>query len=157
MAELEIVTRDIRDLELTAKAVGGLAGRHISPAVRKAMKPVLQAAKSNAPVATGALKKGLVLRSEKSGVKLKKVFVVGLDSKKNDIFAKESIGPDGKKKRYYYPASQEFGFKKSNGGKVPGKHYLKRALDDNEDKVADDIIDGTIEQIRKEWVKKHSG
>lgn len=154
VAAVEMDTRDIRDLELTAKAIGGVTKKQLTPAIRKAMKPVLQAARDVAPVDTGALRKGIILKSEKNKPPLKKVFQVTLDKKKNDVFVK-GLDADGEGKRAYYPASQEYGFKKKGGGKVPGKHFLKKAAEQQEDKLPDAITDELMWQIQKEWVKQH--
>lgn len=147
-------TRDIRDLELAAKAIGGVTKKQLTPAVRKAMKPVLQAAREGAPVDTGSLRKGIILKSEKNKPPLKKVFQVTMDKKKNDIFVK-GLDESGEGKRAYYPASQEYGFKKKNGGKVPGKHFLKKAAEQQEAQLPDAIVDNLISEIQREWVKKH--
>ena len=118
------------------------------------MKPVLQAARDAAPIDTGALKKGIILKGEKNKPPLKKVFQVTMDKKKNDIFVK-GLDADGEGKRAYYPASQEYGFLKKNGGKVPGKHFLKKAAEQQEAQLPDAITDELVGQIQKEWVKKH--
>lgn len=154
MAAVDLDISDIRDLELAAKAIGGVTKKQLTPAVRKAMKPVLQAARDAAPVDTGALKKGVILKGEKNKPPLKKVFEVTMDKKKNDVFVK-GLDADGEGKRAYYPASQECGFLKKNGGKVPGKHFLKKAAEQQEDNLPDAITDELIGQIQKEWVKKH--
>ena len=154
MPAVKIDTRDIRDLELAAKAIGGVTKKQLTPAVRKAMKPVLQAAREGAPVDTGSLRKGIILKSEKNKPPLKKVFQVTMDKKKNDIFVK-GLDESGEGKRAYYPASQEYGFKKKNGGKVPGKHFLKKAAEQQEAQLPDAIVDNLISEIQKEWVKKH--
>lgn len=154
MSAVEIDIRDIRDLELAAKAIGGVTKKQLTPAVRKAMKPVLQAARDAAPIDTGALKKGIILKGEKNKPPLKKVFQVTMDKKKNDIFVK-GLDADGEGKRAYYPASQEYGFLKKNGGKVPGKHFLKKAAEQQEAQLPDAITDELVGQIQKEWVKKH--
>lgn len=156
LAVVEMDTRDIRGLELAAKAIGGITKKQLTPAVRKAVKPILQAARDNAPVDTGALKKGIVLKGERNRG-LKKVFQVTFDRKKNDIFVK-GLNEDGSGKRAYYPASQEYGFRKRNGaGKVPGKHFLRKAAEQQEDKVPDAIVDNLMSEIQKEWVKQHNG
>ena len=155
MATIQMDTDDIRGLELAAKAIGGITKKQLSPAVRKAMKPVLQAARNNAPVDTGALKKGIVLRAERNKPKLKKVYQVTMDKKKNDVFVK-GLNADGESKRAYYPASQEYGFKKRNGaGRVDGKHFLKKAAEQQEDKVPEAIADNLVAEIQKEWTKQH--
>ena len=58
--------RDIRDLERAARKIDGIAKKQITPAVRRAMKPVLQAAKAKAPKDTRALSKALKLMGERS-------------------------------------------------------------------------------------------
>lgn len=154
MSAVEIDIRDIRDLELAAKAIGGVTKKQLTPAVRKAMKPVLQAARDAAPIDTGALKKGIILKGEKNKPPLKKVFQVTMDKKKNDIFVK-GLDESGEGKRAYYPASQEYGFLKKSGGKVPGKHFLKKAAEMQEDKLPADITENLMGEIQKAWVKKH--
>lgn len=157
MATVQMDTDDIRGLELAAKAVGGITKKQLTPAVRKAMKPVLQAARDNAPVDTGALRKGIVLKGERNRAPLKKVFQVTMDKKKNDIFVK-GLDESGEGKRAYYPASQEYGFLKKNGtGRVEGKHFLKKAAEAQEDKVPEAIADNLVSEIQKEWVKQHNG
>lgn len=155
MAAVDIDISDIRDLELAAKAIGGVTKKQLTPAVRKAMKPMLQAAREGAPVDTGALKKGIILKGERSKYPLKKVFQVTMDKKKNDVFVK-GLDADGEGERAYYPASQEYGFLKKDGsGKVPGKHFLKKAAEQQEAQLPDAITDELVGQIQKEWVKKH--
>lgn len=156
MAAVDIDISDIRDLELAAKAIGGVTKKQLTPAVRKAMKPVLQAARDAAPVDTGALKKGIILKGERSKYPLKKVFQVTTDRKKNDVFVK-GLNADGEGERAYYPASQEYGFLKKSGGKVPGKHFLKKAAEQQEAQLPDAITDELVGQIQKEWLKKHNG
>lgn len=155
MAAINIDIDDIRGLELAAKAIGGVTKKQLTPAVRKAMKPVLQAARDAAPVDTGALKKGIILKGERSKYPLKKVFQVTMDRKKNDVFVK-GLDANGDGKRAYYPASQEFGFLKRDGsGKVPGKHFLQKAAEQQEDQLPDVIVDNLVSEIQKEWTKKH--
>lgn len=153
MPAVKIDTDDIRGLELAAKAIGGVAKKQLTPAVRKAMKPVLQAAREAAPVDTRALKRGIILKGERSKYPLKKVFQVTMDRKKNDVFVK-GLDADGGGKRAYYPASQEYGFLKKSGGKVPGKHFLQKAAEQQEDQLPDTIVDNLISEIQKEWTKK---
>lgn len=154
MATINVDIDDIRGLELAAKAIGGVTKKQMTPAVRKAMKPVLQAARDAAPIDTGALKKGIILKGEKNKPPLKKVFQVTMDKKKNDVFVK-GLDADGEGKRAYYPASQEYGFLKKNGGKVPGKHFLQKAAEQQEDQLPDVIVDNLVSEIQKEWTKKH--
>jgi hypothetical protein len=52
-------------------------------------------------------------------------------------------------KRYYYPASQEYGFRTRSGVYVPGFHYLKNALEDNSRKIEKEIVDVLSKEIDK--------
>lgn len=143
--------RDLRDLERAARKIDGIAKKQITPAVRKAMRPVLQAAKSKAPKDTRALAKSLKLMGERSRVPGKKVYQVGPDKAKNDIFAK--ISTTGK--RSYYPASQEHGWRLPDGSKAPGNHYMRDAMDEKAPQVAIDIVDNIMTEIEKEWTRRN--
>lgn len=149
--KVTIDASDFRKLEKSAKKIGGLAKKQITPAVRKAMRPVLADAKRKAPVDSGELQKGIVIKGEKSKVKLKKVYQVTMDAKKNDIFVKFSKGGQ----RSYYPASQEYGWKKTRGGKVQGKHYMAEAMIQNEDSFGRTVVSEVMKNVEKEWKKQH--
>ena len=96
--------------------------------IRQSAANVVAAARANAPHRTGTLQQGIVLNPsvEKTGSVGKIVLDVWIDPQMNDIFAIRSKG--GKRNRYYYPASQEYGFRKRGGeDKVPGKYFMKIA------------------------------
>ena len=144
--------RDIKNLEKAAKKIDGITKKQITPAVRKAMNPVLKAAKQKAPEDTGNLKKALKLKGERTCVQGKKVYQVTIDNKnKNDIFVK--ISKNGN--RAYYPASQEHGFATVDGGRVDGKHYLRDAMDDKSPQLASDIVNNIMKNIEKEWQRRY--
>ena len=79
-----------------------------------------------APVRTGALRKGIIVMPgiEKSKYVGKAVAEVVMDRNMNDVFQR----PNRRGHHFYYPASQEYGFKsrvKGGGTKhVPGKHFM---------------------------------
>ena len=91
--------------------------------------------RTNAPRKTGDLIKGIVSSpwEEKSAYPGKIVRQVYMDARMNDTFVK--VTKSGK--RYYYPASQEFGFRivrrstisrrntPSRSAKVPGKFFMR--------------------------------
>lgn len=91
--------------------------------------------RTNAPRKTGDLIKGIVPSpwEEKSAYPGKIVRQVYMDARMNDTFVK--VTKSGK--RYYYPASQEFGFRiarrstisrrntPSRSAKVPGKFFMR--------------------------------
>ena len=91
--------------------------------------------RTNAPRKTGDLIKGIVPSpwEENSAYPGKIVRQVYMDAKMNDTFVK--VTKSGK--RYYYPASQEFGFRiarrstisrrntPSRSAKVPGKFFMR--------------------------------
>lgn len=99
----------------------------------------------NAPYKTGELRKGIILKRERNNLSGKQVYQVVIDPKKNNIFLKYTIEGE----RYYYPASQEYGFIKRNGGIVPGKHYLRNSLMVNKRFIEKTMIDELIKEIDK--------
>ena len=86
----------------------------------------LRYARRYAPVRTGALRKGIIVMPgiEKSKYVGKAVAEVVMDRNMNDVFQR----PNRRGHHFYYPASQEYGFKsrvKGGGTKhVPGKHFM---------------------------------
>ena len=100
--------------------------------VENTTRNVVLAARSLAPKRTGALRVGIVGSpwEEKSKRPNKVARQVYFDEKMNDVFVK--IGKNGK--RYYYPASQEYGFLKKRPGsrgkeKHPGVFFMRNARD----------------------------
>jgi hypothetical protein len=63
----------------------------------------------------------------------------------NDVLVKNTLSG----KRYYYPASQEFGFKLVNGGYYPGAHYLRESLTENKTAIERKILDTLKKDIGK--------
>lgn len=88
-------------------------------------------ARALAPSRSGALRMGIIPSEWEENSK--NPFKIGrqvyMDHRMNETFVK--LRKDGK--RYYYPASQEYGFLvRSNNGsmrKIPGKHFLKASRD----------------------------
>ena len=89
---------------------------------------LLKDAKSDAPVDTGNLKRGMKLKGERSKQKGKKVYRIVFDSAMNDIFQKKDSSG---KVIAYYPISQEYGFFAKNGRYIPGYRFLHNSLQNN--------------------------
>lgn len=109
---------------------------------------VLQVARRAAPKKSGDLRRGIVLSPfvERTSLPGKAVYNVTFDEKMNDVFVKYSKSG----KRYYYPASQEYGFHvntRVNTRYVPGKYFMYAAARTSDgaaiaetEKLVDDII-----------------
>ena len=82
--------------------------RNISSTVRSSRDGLVAILRSAAPSKTGALRRGIVASpaAEATAVPGKIVYDIYMDEGMNDTFVKYSRAG----KRYYYPASQEFGF-----------------------------------------------
>lgn len=119
-------------------------------ASRKGATIALRSARRNAPEDTGELKRGLVLKRERSREKGRSVYQVTMDRAKNAHFVKMSKNG----KRAYYPASQEYGFLTVDGGYIPGYRYLRRAADENEAAIEKAILDETRKEVDKALRKK---
>lgn len=135
----------MKELERTIRKLGKLPQKCVTPAAKKGARIALKAARANAPWETGELSNGIVLKGERARKKGKKVYQVTLDPAKNDIFVKTT--KDGK--RYYYPASMEYGFITRDGGYSPGFHYLRDALVDNKAAIERTVVGELAKQIDK--------
>jgi hypothetical protein len=133
------------ELERYMRDMGKLPQKCVTKSARQGANIPLKAARSNAPVETGALKRGLKLKGEKAKVKGKKVYQVTLDKNMNDTFVKISRAG----KRAYYPASQEFGFQTKNGGYIPGYHYLEKSVMSNVKVIQKRIVGVLLTELRK--------
>lgn len=167
--------KDIKRLEHAIDAVGGIAKKQITPAVKGAMQPVLTKAKELAPVRTGKLRSALELKGERHRAPGKKGYQVTIPAKYNEDFVRHTSWYSGNK-RYYYPASMEYGFRIRKGGKVyrvgqgqssvkitkggvegryPGKKYMKTAMAESESELPHRIADGVVKEMEKQWIKKN--
>lgn len=104
----------------------------IAKYVQSAAGTLARIARTKAPKRTGALRVGIIPSpsQEKTAYPGKVVYDVFWDAKMNDTFVKYSKSG----KRYYYPASQEYGFlvhQTSLSGRVkhiPGKFFMSDSL-----------------------------
>jgi len=131
----------IRDFERLGKVPQSAATRGAHAGGRIALK----AAKALAPVDTGELRDGIILKGEKNRVRGKKVNDVMMDPAKNHIFVKTT--KEGK--RYYYPASQEYGYLTVDGQYIPGYGFLRRAVDDNAEAIERKILEVAGKEVDK--------
>ena len=122
---------------------------HLTGAVDGQLTDTLAARiQANAPKRTGELARGIIVSpaAEQSSASAKIVRDIYFDASMNDTFVKTSR--EGK--RYYYPASQEYGFRKVNGGRVPGRYYIRdTAVEyaaEHRNRVADGI-DNVLEEL----------
>jgi len=145
MAKVKYEIEGMKELEKTIRKLGKLPQKCVTKAAKKGAQIALKAAKQNAPFLTGALEEGIILKGEKTRKKGKKVYQVTMNPAMNDVFVKTT--KDGK--RYYYPASQEYGFITKNGGYVPGFHYLRDSLVDNKERIEKTVVDVLAKEIDK--------
>lgn len=139
--EMEII--GLKELQRAIKELGKAPG--VTPAARKGMSIAYRSAKMKAPEDTGALKQGIILKKERSRRRAKAVFQVTMDANMNDIFVK--VSKEGK--RSYYPAAQEYGYITRDGGYMPGAYFMRDALQQNESKIAQTIVDSLSKSIDK--------
>ena len=135
----------MRELQNTIRELGRLPQKCVTKAARKGARIALADAKMNAPVDTGNLKRSIKLVPEKNRVRGKKVFQVSFDRSFNDVFVK--ISAEGK--RSYYPASQEYGYFAVNGRFIPGFHYLRNSIDNNEQTIEKKMVEVLADEIDK--------
>ena len=147
MARLTFRIEGMKQLEKSLKKLGEVPQKHVTTSARKGMNIVLKDAKANAPYDTGMLKKGIVLKGERSRTKAKKVYRVVFDRAMNDVFQKKNA--EGKITGYY-PVSQEYGFFAKNGRYIPGYRFIHDSLADNTRKVEKKIVSEMKKRIDAE-------
>lgn len=135
MKELERMFKQLEKVPQTVATKSARAGAAIA----------LRAARAKAPVDTGNLKSGIILKRERRVKVGKAVYDVMMDPAKNDIFVKTT--KDGK--RYYYPASQEYGYIAPDGSYIPGYHFLRDSLEDNTRQIEQKVIDTAKKSVEK--------
>ncbi|MGG3456052.1 HK97-gp10 family putative phage morphogenesis protein [Paenibacillus rhizolycopersici] len=135
MARNDII--GMKELERSFKQLGKVPQTVATKSAKAGATIALKAARDNAPVDTGQLKSGIILKGERRVKVGKKMYDVMIDPAKNDVFAK--ISKDGK--RAYYPASQEYGFMTADGGYVPGYHYLRKSITENARAIESKIVE----------------
>lgn len=129
---VEGLNKLMRDIKKLPK----MPQKQITKGTRRGANVILHEARARAPKRTGKMAKKITLKAERSR-RGKKVFQITFQ--KVDRFPESvKIGKDGT--RYYYPASQNFGFRTRNGGYVEGKHFLEGAMQAKSNEAARTIV-----------------
>lgn len=104
-------------------AINRVSDKELGVYVHESASGLAYRISTNAPRRTGALAGGIVPTpsAEKSARPGKVVYDVWMDPQKNDLFVKFTKSG----KRYYYPASMEYGFRLDRGRKYTGKYFMK--------------------------------
>lgn len=153
---IEVNIYGLNEVKKAFLDLGKVTNKHITPSVKSAMGIVKTAAKKAAPKKTGELRKGIILKGEKSKQRGKKVYKVVFDSKKNHIFQK--FNAEGEQVAYY-PASQEYGWtlykgtpyqKKINPKKM---RFIRGSMENNWVKVQNVIIAKMRTKMKAELTK----
>lgn len=148
--EIENVGEVLDVFEELAMEIGDKKARSkiLVPAVREAMKPVLEAAKQNAPTDTGGLVRSLKIEARRPNRRDKNSKYV---SKTDSVIALVTTRKTAQLKKMGIKSdmraiAQEFGT-----AKVPAQPYLRPALEANSQAVANSlgkIIANRIEKFR---------
>lgn len=142
---IDMTITGVTELQRTLDDLGKLPQRCVTKAANKGARELLRAIKAAAPVETGDLRRGIVVKPEKSKRRGKKFYQVVFDYKMNDVFVKYS--KDGK--RYYYPSSMEYGFKTRDGGWTPGYRFMKKTADAQDTNVKTTMVRVLNEELDK--------
>jgi HK97 gp10 family phage protein len=140
----------LKALQKTIKRIGYVPQKCVTPAVKKAVRIVHKQAVQDAPKKTGNLKRGIIMVGEKAQAKGKKVYRIVFDRKMNEVFQKKN--KEGKVTGYY-PVSQEYGWYTQKGRYIEGKKFIRNALAENDDKMAEVMVTEIKKNIDKEIAK----
>lgn len=150
MAKVNFKIEGMKELERSLKKLGKVPQKHVTASAKKGMNISLKDSRANAPYDTGMLKKGIVLKGERSRYKGKKVYRVVFDRAMNDVFQKKN--KEGKVTGYY-PVSQEYGYFAKNGRYIPGYRFIRDSLTDNVSKIESTIVSEMKKKIDAEIAK----
>lgn len=160
-AKLTFYLKDLPKLYVALNRVEKVPQRAVTKAAGKGTTVVRRSLRSSIPVDTGAMKRGIVRKGERSRTKGKKVYDLMFDPGMNDVFQKPIKNPGaagGKNKKGYYPASQEYGFlTRSKGGGlsyVPGYHFMRDATEEAAFPARQATVKAFTAELEKEWRKK---
>lgn len=139
----------IEDVIKLFDEVDKVATRSITKAAKSGATIVLKDARASAPSRTGAMRRGIKLKLEKSRTKGKKVYQVGFFGKDGKTGA-EFVRMYGNNKRAFYPASQEYGWEaQGKRHDPPTKGFLRGAMDNNSTQVHTSILQVLGEELEK--------
>ncbi|MHB8124648.1 MAG: HK97 gp10 family phage protein [Desulfitobacteriaceae bacterium] len=136
----------VREVQRLFEEVGRAPAKVLTKAVKKSATIVLKAARVNAPVDQGDLKKGIRLKAERRR-QGRRVYQVGVFGKSGGGEEFVKISRSGK--RSYYPASQEYGWTDQYGHYHPGYRYLRNAADRNTRRVHSMMLEIMAEELDK--------
>lgn len=124
-------------------ALSRLTAAQMEGPVRQSATGLMYRIRTNAPYRSGDLQRGLIVAPghEKTATEGKIVNDIVFDAGMNDTFVKISKAGN----RYYYPASQEYGFRIRRGKRVPGLYYMRDTaaefFPEHEETVVDSVLD----------------
>lgn len=130
----------IEEFKKILEKAGKLPAKFLTKATKSGANFIRNEAKAGAPKRTGLLQRSIKIKAEKRRTG-KKVYQIKFVS---DKLAKESASG----KRSFYPTSQEYGWKLQDGSKVPGKFFMRNAVNHNRARVEQDIINDLAESLR---------
>lgn len=124
-------------------ALSRMSEAGIEGPVRQSASGLMYRIRTSAPHRSGDLQRGLMVAPgrEKTAVPGKIVNDIVFDRAMNDTFVKMSRSG----KRYYYPASQEYGFRTVRGKRVPGLYYMRDTsaafYSEHEENIVESVLD----------------
>ena len=129
------------------KALARTSEAQIEGVVRQSAAGLLFRTRAAAPYRTGALQSGLILApgKERSALHGKVVNDIVFDAGMNETFVKYTKSG----KRYYYPASQEYGFRISRGRRVPGLYYMRNTAAEYYGSHEEAVVEGVMEMLEE--------
>ena len=130
------------DVARALNVLGRSLGAPINAASRKALRPMLAAAKRKAPKDEGDLRRSLIIKADGRAPKSKPRFVVGP--------SKSYVGADGDKP-VKYAHVVEFG---SADGSKPAARFMSSAFEETKDDVLKILGDEIGPQIEKAAARK---
>lgn len=143
----------LEELQQQLDDIGKLPKRSLTAAAKAGMKPILAQARSNASPykKSGMMQKGIKSLTETPNKRNKAVYRINWWGKYSDFYKKKINNPGiygGKKNPAYYPQSIEWGYPMKKR-KMPGKYFVRSAIEQHQEASSQIIIDTLMSEIDK--------
>lgn len=153
LPEINFSVEGLDELQRQLDDIGKLPKRSLTTAAKAGMAPILAQARANAsPFSkSGMMKKGIKSLTETPNKRNKAVYRINWWGKYSETYKKKIHNPGiygGKKNPAYYPQSVEWGFPNKKG-KVPGKYFVRSAIEQHQAQASQKIIDTLMSEIDK--------
>lgn len=145
-SKLRIKTFGADEVKRAMDKFGDEMKKAVDEAIKETAESIKDNAQSRAPVKTGALKRGIIVKKFRTRKDTLAVYDIGMDPAMNAVFRGTIKNPKGKRKDYYYPTVIEYGTPHT-----PAQPFLRPALKGHRAKAKRAVIERVRVVINRDY------